>query len=396
MTLARYLKLRGVRSLSTLPKDKGNLTGIKEKSFASADYQFLQESPVNSEYFQSSLFRLPIPKLQDTCSRYLATQKQLLDEKTYEITEKNVKAFMSQEGPQLQKRLVQKDKNNKETSYISGPWFDMYLKDRRPVSFTHNPGLSLINDPREEFNRNPPLRMASVIISILRFHKSLQAKKLYPDVFHMKPHETDNAKFWSKVKWMPKLIATPLAYYLNVYPLDMSQFSNVLNSTRLPLEGKDAIQSFADSKHLVILHKGRLFSFDGLDENGDLMEPGYYLSAIHSILHEKDHIKSQDIGALTSLDRDKWTNVRKRLVELGNAEKLREIDSAIITICLDSWDFNEENPEQVVSELCCGSEPSNRWFDKAVSMIFSRNGLLGINFEHAWGKRDLFIITVIA
>ena len=31
--------------------------------------------------------------------------------------------------------------------------FDMYLRDRRPVAYTHNPGLSLADDPRPEFNR---------------------------------------------------------------------------------------------------------------------------------------------------------------------------------------------------------------------------------------------------
>ena len=64
---------------------------------------------------------------------------------------------------------------------------------------------------------------------------------------------------------------------------------------------------------------------------------------------------------------------------------LEEIDSAIITLCLDDWEHNEESPERAVAELCCGSDPRNRWFDKSVSMIFSNNGLLGINFEHAWG-----------
>ena len=30
---------------------------------------------------------------------------------------------------------------------------EMYLRDRRPVAFTHNPGLSFVDDPRPEFNR---------------------------------------------------------------------------------------------------------------------------------------------------------------------------------------------------------------------------------------------------
>ena len=202
----------------------------------------------------------------------------------------------------------------------------------------------------------------------------------------MKPQETDNTRFWSKVKWMPRPIATPLAYYLNVFPLDMSQFANVLQSTRIPQEGKDIIQRFPHSKHLVVLHKGRIFSFEALDSEGNLREPSYYLSVINTILqHGLTGGQSQGIGALTSADRDSWTKARNRLVALGNEALLEEIDSAIITLCLDDWEHDEENPERAVTELCCGSNPSNRWFDKSVSMIFSQNGLLGINFEHAWG-----------
>ena len=78
-----------------------------------------------------------------------------------------------------------------------------------------------------------PIKLPEPSFIICRFHKSLQSKKLYPDVFHMKPYETNNARFWSKVAWMTRPIATPLAYYLSVFPLDMSQFKNVLQSSRV-------------------------------------------------------------------------------------------------------------------------------------------------------------------
>ena len=44
-------------------------------------------------------------------------------------------------------RLRSLDKANKETSYINGPWTDVYLRDRRPVVFTHDPGM--LFDPKE-------------------------------------------------------------------------------------------------------------------------------------------------------------------------------------------------------------------------------------------------------
>ena len=37
---------------------------------------------------------------------------------------------------------------------------------------------------------------------------------------------------------------------------------------------------------------------------------------------------------------------------------------AIITICLDDWEYDPEEQDKVVMELCCSSNPENRWFDK--------------------------------
>lgn len=34
---------------------------------------------------------------------------------------------------------------------IPEPWFDMYLKDRRPVSLTHNPFITFTDDPNPEY-----------------------------------------------------------------------------------------------------------------------------------------------------------------------------------------------------------------------------------------------------
>ena len=368
--------------MSTLESKARVQDGSKFKT--DREYQYLQNSCVPTDVFQSSLPRLPIPTLEKTCDRYLASQKPLLSSKEFSATEKYVRAFLQNDGPQWQKQLIAKDKANKQTSYISGPWSDMYLKDRRPVAFTHNPGLALADDPRSEFARDTSMRAANMLVSSLRFLKSMQKGQLYPDVFHMQPSKTNNDTFWRKVKWMPSLIATPLSYAFKVFPLDMSQFPNLLQSTRIPAPERDIIRRFPDSKHIVIIHKGCFFAFDALDEDGDLFSPDHYLGQIKSILQRPSY-QSTGIGSLTATDRDSWTQARQRLIDLGNKDALEKIDSAIITICIDDWNYNPEQQEKVVMELCCGSNPDNRWFDKSVSMIFSANGLAGLNFEHAWG-----------
>ena len=64
--------------------------------------------------------------------------------------------------------LVQQDKSNKHTSYISAPWFDMYLKDRQSIVLNYNPFIAFIDDPRSAFN-NQTLRATNMIISAMRY-----------------------------------------------------------------------------------------------------------------------------------------------------------------------------------------------------------------------------------
>ena len=54
---------------------------------------------VHTYHFQDSLPRLPIPKLEDTCNRYLDAQKPLLTPEQYEETKRLVEKFQKHEGP---------------------------------------------------------------------------------------------------------------------------------------------------------------------------------------------------------------------------------------------------------------------------------------------------------
>ncbi len=163
-----------VRGKATITKPTLQHTFLETKGapdqLSKDEYQFLQKSPVPSDFFQKSLPRLPIPTLEDTCGRYLASQRALCSSfQEFSGNVVRVKDFLvSNEGNELQKKLVALDKANQHTSYISAPWNDMYLKDRRAITFTHNPGVLLLNDSRPEFRQNPTLRAANLLISALR------------------------------------------------------------------------------------------------------------------------------------------------------------------------------------------------------------------------------------
>lgn len=236
-------------------------------SYNSDSYQYLQKSPTPMLHFQPSLPRLPIPKLEKTCERYLASLKSLLSDSHFARTSIIVDQFRQGEAPQLQKLLLEHDKSNKHTSYISAPWFDMYLKDRAPLPINYTPLLMMKPDERPEYN-DLLIKASNFIISSLRFRRSLKENLLKPEVYHMNPKKSDTKTYQKVTKLTPAMISTYVSYAFNAFPLDMSQYQGLFGATRIPELGKDRIYQETDTKHLVIIKDGHFFAMDVLDEQG--------------------------------------------------------------------------------------------------------------------------------
>ena len=93
-------------------------------------------------------------------------------------------------------------------------------------------------------------------------------------------------------------------------------------------------------------------------------------------------MQSNPIGALTTLDRDTWADVRAELVGNSvNAASLEQVDSALFAVCLE-----DQAPATLhdVSRCMLHGNGRNRWFDKSFQLIVTRNGRCAVNFEHAW------------
>ena len=58
---------------------------------------------------------------------------------------------------------------------------------------------------------------------------------------------------------------------MNAFPLDMSQYSSLFNSTRLPHVGKDELISYNDKSiinHVLVLCRGHAYKLKCIDDNG--------------------------------------------------------------------------------------------------------------------------------
>ncbi|XP_067893336.1 carnitine O-palmitoyltransferase 2, mitochondrial isoform X2 [Heterodontus francisci] len=325
--------------------------------------------------------RLPIPKLQDTMQRYLTAQKPLLDNDQYRRTEQLAQDFEKGIGKQLHEELVAQDKRNKHTSYISGPWFDMYLTAREPVVLNHNPFMCFNPDPNPA-NNNQLIRATNMTVSALRFMKTFRAALLEPEVFHLNPAKSDTSHFKNIIRFVPASLSWYGAYLVNAYPLDMSQYYRLFNSTRIPKTVRDELFTDDRGKHLLVLRNGHFYTFDVIDQDGRIKKASEIQAHLKYILSDPRPPPEFCLGYLTSENRDTWTLLRQRLLETGNSLVLNKIDTAVFCICLD--DTTVKDHLQLSHNMLHGNG-LNRWFDKSFSIILTKDGNAAVNFEHSWG-----------
>lgn len=357
-------------------------------------YQYLQRSKVPTYKFQRSLPRLKIPKLEKSCERYIAALDPIFN-KDPNLAQARNKAIQFRDGPgkELHSALLEYDKTVKHTSYINDFWFDMYLSSRIPLPLNFNPFLSWRDAPKAEQN-DQIVRSTNFLISAARFKRSLEENLLEPEVFHLNPKKTAKSSFYKDVMALtPEAIATYVSFAFKAFPLDMMQYKNLFNSTRIPRKNKDEIlkSDTKTNRHVLVVKNGEFYTFDILDSDGNLKNPEEIYANLHHIVKQsKPDSNFLSITELTTSDRDFWANEREHLVSLSekNKKNLARLDSAIFALCLDDCSYEQHQEIDGAHNFLHGANPKgplNRWFDKSFSLIITKDGHASINFEHSWG-----------
>ncbi|CCG80555.1 Carnitine acetyl transferase [Taphrina deformans PYCC 5710] len=313
---------------------------------------------------QDDLKKLPIPDLSDTVSRYLSAVSPFQNAKELKRTEAAAQEFLKADGPELQKLLIEYDKD--QVSYIEQFWFDSYLNYDNPVVLNLNPFFLLEDDPTPA-RANQVTRAASLTISSLCFIRCLRREELPPDMIRGKP-------------------------------LCMYQYSRLFGTSRIATDSGCKMQTNLTARHIAVLCRSQFYWFDVLDENNDIILTEQYLAEnFRAIIDDASTIPPSQaaksaMGVLTSESRSVWAGHRAKINEdedPNNKECLDIIDSALFLVCLDD---SEPVGKAAISEnMLCGSYDiatgvqvgtcTNRWYDK-LQLIVCKNGSAGINFEH--------------
>lgn len=353
------------RNLLLQARAQATASSAPASSACSPDYQHLERSTKRTDLHQSQLPLLPIPELSDSCSRYLDAVRPLVPTaEQLQDTERLVADFERNVGKQLDHELRKRSAAITDRTYFSDDWTESYLTHRDPLPIHMNPYMILKDDPLEEYNLQA-IRASNLLVSALRYRRSLVDQCLEPEKIEMRP------------------------------------FQNLFSTTRIPKEARDELVYFEGSKHVVFLKHGQFYRLDVLDADGQL-KPAEEIAAFVQNLNAmpaEQVAGAESITCFSAGDRQSWARARADLIKFSaeNATNLEAIDSALIVVCLDQPDYEPSDlssqslgflhgcyrPERQLTPTA--DFTLNRWFDKSVQLIVTGAGVAGVNFEHSWG-----------
>ncbi|KZV70168.1 acyltransferase ChoActase/COT/CPT [Peniophora sp. CONT] len=301
--------------------------------------------------YQSSLPKLPVPTLSSTISKYLETVRPHLTPQEYTSTESAAREFESSAlGKELQSRLEARAKEEGRESWLSEWWNDAaYMGYRDPVVVF----VSYFYVHVMQGEMGPAKRAAQLVKAMLPFRALVETEQLAPET-------------------------------VKGAPLCMASYKWLFHSSRYPVKPSDTATKFdpATHDHVIFVRKNRFYEVSLKGKDGKEVSAADLEAQVQSIIEEADKKGlAPPVGALTSENRDVWTEAREHLLAASpsNAAALERIESALIVVALD--DYKPESRE-ALSWGCWVGNGRNRWYDKHQLIVFD-NGRSGFLGEHS-------------
>ncbi|KAF7299596.1 Carnitine acetyl transferase [Mycena chlorophos] len=301
--------------------------------------------------FQASLPKLPVPALGSTAKKYLDSAKPHLTPAEFAQTEAAVNAFVgSPLAAELQKRLQARAAEPGRESWLSEWWNDVaYMGYRDPVVVFVSYFYVHVND---KLRTKQAERAAALIKAMLPFRQMVESKELEPE----------------KVRGAP---------------LCMSSYKWLFHSSRYPVKPSDTAHKFdpATHNHIVFVRKNKFFKVPLVHPSGKELSASELETQIERVIELAGSELAPPVGALTSDNRDLWTDARAALLAAapGNAASLEAIESAMIVVALDD---SSPITREEISNACWVGDGRNRFYDKHQLIVFE-NGRSGFLGEHS-------------
>ncbi|KAJ7134807.1 acyltransferase ChoActase/COT/CPT [Mycena epipterygia] len=301
--------------------------------------------------FQASLPRLPVPTISSTAHKYLETTRPHLTPAEYAQTETAVRDFIaSPQSAELQSRLEARAAEPGMLNWLSDWWNDAaYMGYRDPVVVFVSYFYVHVDD---RLRTKPAQRASSLLKTMLDFRRMTETKELEPE----------------KVRGAP---------------LCMDSYKWLFHSSRYPTKPSDTARKFdpATHNHVVFVRKNKFYSVPLAHASGQELSAAELEIQIDRVIKQAGDTSATPVGALTSDNRDNWTDNRAALIAANpaNAASLEAIESAMIVVCLDD---TAPVTREDISNACWVGDGRNRFYDKHQLIVFE-NGRSGFLGEHS-------------
>lgn len=304
---------------------------------------------------EDRLPRVPVPTLEDSCGRFLSWCAPLLTEEELARTEKAVASFLRPDSParELQAALERYDAQEGVHSWLDTFWPYRYLGRRDRIALNANFFFLFQDSGQSQLERAAGLAAAAV------GYKLLLDEELVPPIIQRgQPQSMEQNKFLFSETRIP---------------------GAVQDTVRVPYSAEWPGPSQA--RHIVVFFRGNLFRLDVLGPNGRPHATADLIAGLQAIMKSTAAQPDTAVGHLTTMARADWAASRQSLLAIDprNAAALDTVESALFCVCLE--DFVPKDTQEACDQLLHG-DSSNRWFDKAVSLIVFGDGTAGINVEH--------------
>ncbi|KAJ8324425.1 hypothetical protein O5D80_006681 [Batrachochytrium dendrobatidis] len=330
---------------------------------------------------QKLLPRLPLPALKDTISKYLrSTRPYFKIQSAYTDYARIASDFESGLGKDLHKRLeahvqaYNADPTAPEvphnTSWLEAWWIKLaYLSWREPLLVNSNWYMLVGEHPHP-----PPTavhvqgqvgltpfqiqRAAGYISNLVDFKDRVENEI-------MKPEST------------------------RAGPLCMDQYRNIFGISRIPVAECDVLVGSFPSpyKHFMVMVRDQIYVAWAYDpQSGKRLTVSEIQRQLQDIAShvDKTHHMEPPIGIFTGHHRDVWSKWHAHLVSLGGENKVtfKWIDTALFSVSLDDVAISPSLDDHARATFH-GVSGTNRWFDKCMSVVVTRDARIGVNGEHS-------------
>jgi carnitine O-acetyltransferase len=308
---------------------------------------------------EDQLPRVPLPSLEQTCARFLQWCAPLLTDEELTQTKAAVTELLAPGSPgrTLHAALARYHNTDGVHSWLDTFWPYRYLGRRDRIALNANFFFLF-----EQSQLGQCDRAAGLVAAALNYKLLIDAQLLPPALQRGRP-------------------------------LSMEQNRYLFSCTRIPGTELDTVRTpYTDEwpgpsteRHIVVLHRGRMFRLDVIGRGGHPHTLAEITAALRTILDTTTELGPPEpgtsIGHLTTKARAEWAASRTALLRLdpANAVALDVIETALFCLCLD--EHAPADPLDAADALLHGNS-ANRWFDKGVSLIVFADGTAGFNGEH--------------